>query len=310
MLEGAQGESLRRSAPPGEQETQHRRYGEFGRVAESAEAKVFQTHELDRDPVESGGDRKRTPGALLRGGRERLGDEGRALGDLGAAGGPGIRHRFEHLPERRMPRQRQRRKVGAGVEGPPVGGDEHSERPAEPTHESTGRGEVAGIDFGMLLPIHFDAHEVQVQVVGQFRVAETLPGHDVAPVAGRVADRDEHGHVAQPRLHEGLRAPAVPGDGVVGMRAQVGTDCVCEVVGHASIVHSGPARCRSGPEPPGKVSSRDRGEHSPGRRARGRRSWQAQCGSARNRRRRNSQLCAPGGWTWERRCCRSAGASG
>src|SRR5690606_11467358 len=51
---------------------------------------------------------------------------------------------------------------------------------------------------------------------------ERLVGHHVAPVARRVADREQHRHVPPPRLGERLVAPGVPVDRVVGVLAQVG----------------------------------------------------------------------------------------
>jgi hypothetical protein len=47
-------------------------------------------------------------------------------------------------------------------------------------------------------------------------------GHDVAPVAGGVADGDEEGDVAPPGLGKGLLAPLAPVGGIVGVLQQVG----------------------------------------------------------------------------------------
>ena len=56
--------------------------------------------------------------------------------------------------------------------------------------------------------------------------------HHVAPVAGRVADRQEDRHVAAPSLGEGLVTPREPVDGVVGVLEQIRRGGVGEPVGH------------------------------------------------------------------------------
>ena len=86
----------------------------------------------------------------------------------------------------------------------------------------------------MLLAVDLDRDEVLVEVGGELGIAEALARHHVAPVAGGVADRDEHRHVAAGGLGEGLLAPRPPVDGIVGVRAQVGTHSVREPVRHSA----------------------------------------------------------------------------
>ena len=103
----------------------------------------------------------------------------------------------------------------------PCGRREHRERPAQVRRERARGGEVAGVDLGMLLAVDLDRDQVLVEVRRDLGVAEALARHDVAPVAGRVADRDHHRHVAPLGLGERLLAPRPPVDRVAGVAAQV-----------------------------------------------------------------------------------------
>src|SRR5665647_3461322 len=105
---------------------------------------------------------------------------------------------------------RIRREVGPGVDGLALRRDEDVERPAQVARERARGGEVAGVDIRVLLAVDLDADEMVVEVGGERRVAEALARHHVAPVAGRVPDRDEHRNVALARLRERLSTPAVP----------------------------------------------------------------------------------------------------
>jgi len=61
-------------------------------------------------------------------------------------------------------------------------------------------------------------------------------GHDVAPVAGGVADGEEDGPIEALGLGEGVFAPGVPVDGVVGVLQEVGAGLGREAVGHSTIL--------------------------------------------------------------------------
>ena len=74
------------------------------------------------------------------------------------------------------------------MEGPAVGQEEDGHRPAALAADRLRGGHVDGVDVGALFPVHLDGDEVGVQVVGGVLVLEGFMGHDVAPVAGRVAD--------------------------------------------------------------------------------------------------------------------------
>ncbi len=91
------------------------------------------------------------------------------------------------------------REVGAAVEGDLLRRQEHVQRPAAASGHALHRLHVERVDVGALLAVDLHAHELLVHHGGGGGVLEGLALHHVAPVAGRVADRDEHRHVALAR---------------------------------------------------------------------------------------------------------------
>ena len=114
------------------------------------------------------------------------------------------------------------REVGAGEERPTVGEAEDRHRPPPAPGHRLDRLHVDRVDVGPLLAVDLDADEQPVDQRGDVGVLEGLVGHHVAPVAGGVADRDQHRHVPGGGLREGVGAPAPPLDGVVAVLGQVG----------------------------------------------------------------------------------------
>ena len=96
-----------------------------------------------------------------------------------------------------MPRAGFGREVRAGEERAALGRREDGQRPAEVRGERRGGRHVGGVDLGMLLAVDLDRDEAGVEVGGGRGILERLPRHHVAPVAGRVADRDHDRHVAR-----------------------------------------------------------------------------------------------------------------
>ena len=134
----------------------------------------------------------------------------------------GIDHRdeIEHpdQPEPRFPGD-----IGGGEERSLVRGHDDGEGPAPGAHELERNSHVNVVYFRPLLPVELDVHEARVHESRHPRVLEGFAGHDMAPVARGVADGEEDRLVFCVRPAEGLLAPGIPVDRVVGMLEKVGT---------------------------------------------------------------------------------------
>ena len=127
--------------------------------------------------------------------------------DLLALALEGVDDRFHHHAEARHAAALVRREVGAAVEGHALGVEEDGHRPAALAADRLHRLHVEGVDVGALLAVDLDVDEVLVHVGGGLGVLEGLALHHVAPVAGRVADREQD----RPVLARGRgRAPPRP----------------------------------------------------------------------------------------------------
>ncbi len=111
--------------------------------------------------------------------------------------------------------------VGAAVERAPVGGEEHRHGPAAPAGEGLHGVHVDGVDVRPLLAVDLHVDEQVVHHRRHLGVLEALVGHHVAPVARRVAHREQDRLVLVHRPGERLGAPGVPVDRVVAVLAQV-----------------------------------------------------------------------------------------
>ena len=141
--------------------------------------------------------------------------------------------------------------VGAAVERAPVGGEEHRHRPAAAAGQGLDGVHVDGVDVRPLLAVDLDVDEQVVHHRRHLGVLEALVGHHVAPVAGRVAHREQDRRSSSAARVERLGAPRVPVDRVVAVLAQVRRGLVGEPV------HAGDA---TGPRPSGSpVGSRPHG---------------------------------------------------
>ena len=183
---------------------------------------------------------------LRRRGRRR-GGQPRDRAELltGPAGGgvdlvalliPGGADGLHHHPEPGHPLTGLGREVGAAVEGDAVGVAEGRQRPAAPAGHPLQRLHVDGVDVGSFLAVDLDRDEVLVHVGGGLGVGERLSLHDVAPVAGRVADREQDRDVALAGGCLRLFAPGSPVDRVVLVLEEVGRGLAGESVGHRRAV--------------------------------------------------------------------------
>ncbi len=159
---------------------------------------------------------------------QRLGDVRAALQDAVALVGPRTRHPRQQLQELAL------REVRPGEEGVAVGSEETGHRPAAVTGQGGRGSHVDRVDVGSFLTVHLDRDEAGVDHLSHAVVLERLVGHDVAPVARGIPDREQDRHVTASRLREGVGSPLLPVDGVVLVLQQVWGGRVGETVGHAS----------------------------------------------------------------------------
>ena len=125
---------------------------------------------------------------------------------------------------------RIRREVGAPVEGLAVGGQEHGEWPPTLSGKGLNRAHVQGVDIRTFLPVHLHVHEPLVHDLRDKRIIERLPFHHMAPVARRVADRQENRAVLRPGSCQRIGPPGVPVDGIVRVLAEVGALLECQSI--------------------------------------------------------------------------------
>ena len=93
---------------------------------------------------------------------------------------------------------------------------------------------VDRVQIRSFLAVHLDRDEVLVHVSGGLRVLERLALHHVAPVASRVANREQDRLVLSLCPLQRVRPPGVPVDRVVLVLEEVGTRLLGEAIGHRS----------------------------------------------------------------------------
>ena len=205
--------------------------GNFGARAEAAPLRVDQLaqppHRASQtsDSV-SGSARRRGRGGLL----ERLDQHLRPLRHVARAARVEPRHRDEHLPERRQPVPRLGREVRAAEERLALGSQEDRQRPAAVAGHRHHRVHVDRVHVGPLLAIDLDVDEALVHQRRRLLVLERLVRHHVAPVAGRVADREQDRLVLARARRERLLAPRVPVDRVVRVLQEVRAGLVGQAI--------------------------------------------------------------------------------
>ena len=118
-----------------------------------------------------------------------------------------LRHALQHLAERRPAPARLGREIRAAPERRAVRGDEHGQRPAALLAQRVQRRHVEVVDVRPFLAVHLDVDEQLVHQRRGVRVLERFVRHDVAPVAGGVADRQQDRLVVRSRLVQRRRRP-------------------------------------------------------------------------------------------------------
>jgi hypothetical protein len=123
-------------------------------------------------------------------------------------------------------------KIRAAEKGLAVlGREKHGERPtAAAVSDQLLRDLVNSVEIRPFLPVDFDVDELSIHQRGDRGIFERLVCHDVAPVAGRVAHRQEDGLVFA--LGGGQRgfAPGIPIHRIVRVLQQIGAGFLVEAI--------------------------------------------------------------------------------
>ena len=211
--------------------------GELGRAAEPAVQRVEVAHGRPGPPGRAARRRARpSPWGASPKRLELLGHLGGRLADLVATLLPGPVHAQQHAREPGHAAGVGRREIGAAEERLQVGRQEHRHRPAAvPGHRLHGR-HVDLVEVGTLLAVDLDVDEVLVHQGRDLGVLEALALHDVAPVAGRIADRQEDRPVLGPGPGQRLRAPGIPVHRVGRVLEQVRAGLAGQAIGLVSGV--------------------------------------------------------------------------
>ena len=158
-------------------------------------------------------------------GQPRLDMRGQAVGALVEARpllAPGLVDRLHHLDEARAAVARLARKVGAAPERLAVRRQEHGQRPAALLAHRRQRRHVDLVDVRPLLAIHLDIDEQTVHDGGDIVVLEAFVRHDMAPVAGGVADREQDRPVQRLCFGQRGRRPGPPMHRIAAVLLQIG----------------------------------------------------------------------------------------
>ena len=150
---------------------------------------------------------------------------------------PDPRDGLEHLGEAGPAVARFRREVGAAPKRLAGGRQEHGERPAALLPEQGERVLIDLIEIRPLLPVHLDADEMLVHQRRDLRVLEALVRHDVAPMAGGIADREQDRLVLRLGFRERGRVPGLPVHRVVPVLEQIGARGLGEAIAHGGHVN-------------------------------------------------------------------------
>ena len=137
----------------------------------------------------------------------------------------------------------RRGEIGAAVEGLAVRGEEDRQRPAAAPGQQLHGLHVDVVDVGALLAVDLHVDEAaRSSGAAMSGVLERLALHHVAPVAGRVADREQDRLVLGAGPRERLVAPRVPVDRIVRVLQEVGLVSRGEPVGRCGACAPSPRR--------------------------------------------------------------------
>ena len=122
--------------------------------------------------------------------------------------------------------------VSPSEKGPLLRRQENAGRPPAVSGERLTDRHIDAVQVGPLLPVHFNRDKPAVQQCCGLGVLEALMGHDVAPVAGAIADTEEDGLVLLTGPEERLLTPGIPVHRILRVLEEVGAGFVLQMVGH------------------------------------------------------------------------------
>ena len=219
-----------------QQELERRGRRELRRAAEAAPLRVELARAAHgRPPRAALGQRLGRRRDLARRARAHRRAALAVAGDVAAPLAVGSETASSTLRNARHPVARLRREVRAAEERLALGREEDRHRPAALARQRDDRVHVERVDVGPLLAVDLDVDEALVHEPRRLVVLERLVLHHVAPVARRVADREQDRLVLGPRPLEGLVAPRVPVDRVVRVLEEVGAGLFREPVHPANL---------------------------------------------------------------------------
>ena len=165
----------------------------------------------------------RTLGEMVHQGRG-VGGDGVRLGMVGAG------DRAEHIDKAGSAITGGLGEVGAAPDRLAVGGEEHGERPTTALADGMQGRHIDLVDVGTLFAVDLDVHEELVHDRRGCGILETFVSHDMAPVAGCIADGEKDGLVGSLGFSERGRGPGTPMDRIVLVLEEIGTGFVAEKV--------------------------------------------------------------------------------
>ena len=171
-----------------QQEQQLARAWKLRRAAEPAMPRVEAGGKLAHRDIQHARSRHRARPRAAPEGLQPLDDGPGGLDDLLPLVAPDARNLLEHVRESRPAPLRRRRVIGAAVERLERRREPHAHRPPALPCRHLHECHVDAVDVRPLFAIHLDRHEVLVEQRGHAGVLEAFVFHDVAPVAGGIAD--------------------------------------------------------------------------------------------------------------------------
>src|SRR5438270_2081818 len=103
-----------------------------------------------------------------------------------------------------------RRKISAAYEWFQIWSQPHAHRPATVAGGRLNEGHVNTVDIRTFLPIHLNVYELAIHDLGCVITLERLMSHNVTPMAGGIANRQEDRLILPTRFLERFFAPWIP----------------------------------------------------------------------------------------------------